>query len=58
MILKYRITGTHKGKNINQVISAYSENQAKLRAGFKSKIGGGSKLQDYMDDSSIQVERI
>ena len=57
-IKKYRVTGEHKGKNIHQVVKAYSPNQAKLKASFKSKVGGGSKLSQFMDDKSIEVEEI
>ncbi len=57
-IKRYRVTGEHKGKNIEQTVKAYSHNQAKLKAGFKSKVGGGSKLNQFMDDQSIEVEEI
>ena len=44
---KYRVTGNFNGQRIEEEVSAVSERQAQLRAGFKSKLGGKT-MREYM----------
>jgi hypothetical protein len=53
---KYKVTGEFEGKEINIVVEAVSERQAKMTAGFKSGFGG-KKVSEFMKSKSVMVER-
>ena len=54
---KYKVTGTHEGKEINEEVEAYSKSQAKMKAGFSSGFGGG-RMKSFLKNKSINVREV
>lgn len=54
---KYRVTGNHEGKEVNEEVEAYSKKQAKMKAGFSCGFGGGG-MDKFMREKSIKVREV
>lgn len=54
---KFIVSGTHKGQEIDEEVEAYTQKQAKAKAGFSNGFGG-SGMTPFMGDKSIKVRRV
>ena len=51
---RYSVIGKYEGKKINEVVSANSKKQAKLRAGFNAGFGGYA-MRGFVRSSKVRV---
>jgi len=51
---EYSVRGTYKGKRINDIVSANSKRQAKIKSGFNNGFGG-SEMRGFMDSRKVKV---
>lgn len=54
---KYRVTGNWQGESIDKEVMAYSDKQAKFKAGITSGIAG-KNLKEFMKSKSVRAIRI
>ena len=50
---KYRVEGSYQGRHIDVVVDAFSEKQARLKAGFKGKVPG-SEIKKFSKAASAK----
>jgi len=53
---KYQVTGTYEGQDIDVIIFAYSDKQAKFKAGLTNGING-KRLGGFMKSSKVRAVR-
>ena len=54
---KYKVTGTHERKEIDEEVEAYSKRQAKMKAGFSNGFGG-NRMKKFLREKSIKVREV
>ena len=54
---KYKVTGTHEDKEINEEVEAYSMAQAKMKAGFSAGFGG-QRMKAFTKNKNISVREV
>lgn len=53
---KYQVKGTYEGQELDEIVYAYSDKQAKFKAGIQNGING-QRLSGFMRDTKIKAIR-
>lgn len=54
---RYIVEGNHDGMRVKKLVDAFSSKQAKLKAGFESRLGGND-LRRFVNSRQIKVRQV